>query len=76
MVVTDYSIRPPPVAGLLTAYCRQEDDYYMKHEVKAGAIAVGAGSALVSKALMSAKDYAQITENAQKFCQIVREARG
>jgi 2-keto-3-deoxy-6-phosphogluconate aldolase len=48
----------------------------MKHEVKAGAIAVGAGSALVSKALMSAKDYAQITENAQKFCQIVREARG
>ena len=44
--------------------------------LKAGAIAVGAGAALVSKALMAAKDYARITENAQKFSQIVREARG
>ena len=44
--------------------------------IKAGAIAVGAGSALVSKALMAAKDYARITENARKFSQIVREARG
>jgi 2-dehydro-3-deoxyphosphogluconate aldolase/(4S)-4-hydroxy-2-oxoglutarate aldolase len=44
--------------------------------IKAGAIAVGAGSALVSKALMSAKDYARIKENAEKFSQIVREARG
>ena len=44
--------------------------------IKAGAIAVGTGTALVSKALMEAKDYARITENAQKFSQIVREARG
>jgi 2-dehydro-3-deoxyphosphogluconate aldolase/(4S)-4-hydroxy-2-oxoglutarate aldolase len=44
--------------------------------IKAGAIAVGTGTALVSKALMAAKDYAKITENAQKFSQIVREARG
>jgi 2-dehydro-3-deoxyphosphogluconate aldolase/(4S)-4-hydroxy-2-oxoglutarate aldolase len=44
--------------------------------LKAGAIAVGVGSALVSKALMSAKDYVRITENARKFSQIVREAKG
>jgi 2-dehydro-3-deoxyphosphogluconate aldolase/(4S)-4-hydroxy-2-oxoglutarate aldolase len=44
--------------------------------LKAGAIAVGAGSALVSKALMSAKDYARITENAEQFSRIVREIRG
>ena len=44
--------------------------------LKAGAIAVGAGTALVSKALMAAKNYAQISENAKKFSQIVREARG
>ena len=44
--------------------------------IKAGAIAVGIGTALVSKALMAARDYARITENAQKFSQIVREARG
>jgi 2-dehydro-3-deoxyphosphogluconate aldolase / (4S)-4-hydroxy-2-oxoglutarate aldolase len=44
--------------------------------LKAGAIAVGAGSALVSKALIAAKDYARITENAEQFSKIVREARG
>jgi len=44
--------------------------------LKAGAIAVGAGGALVSKALIAAKDYARITENAQKFSRIVRETRG
>jgi len=44
--------------------------------LKAGAIAVGAGSALVSKALIAAKDYARITENAEQFSRIVREARG
>lgn len=43
--------------------------------IKAGAIAVGTGSCLVSKALMAAKDYAQITENAERFTRIVREAR-
>jgi len=44
--------------------------------IKAGAIAVGAGSAMVGKALIVAKDYAGITENAKKFSKIVREAKG
>jgi 2-dehydro-3-deoxyphosphogluconate aldolase/(4S)-4-hydroxy-2-oxoglutarate aldolase len=44
--------------------------------IKAGAIAVGVGSAVVNKALMAAKDYATITANAKKIVQIVREARG
>ena len=44
--------------------------------IKAGAIAVGTGSCLVNKALIAAKDYSTITENARKFIQIVREAKG
>ena len=44
--------------------------------IKAGAIAVGTGSCLVNKALMAAKDYAKITENAERFTRIVREAKG
>ena len=44
--------------------------------IKAGAIAVGAGSLLVSKALIAAKQYARITENAERMVQIVREAKG
>lgn len=44
--------------------------------IKAGAIAVGTGSALVGKALIAAKDYATITANAKKFAQLVREAKG
>jgi 2-dehydro-3-deoxyphosphogluconate aldolase / (4S)-4-hydroxy-2-oxoglutarate aldolase len=43
--------------------------------VKAGAIAVGSGGSLVNKALIAAKNYAQITENAKRFSQVVREAR-
>ena len=43
--------------------------------IKAGAIAVGAGGSLVGKALMAAKDYARITENARRFSEIVREAK-
>ena len=43
--------------------------------IKAGAIAVGTGSCLVNKALMTAKDYARITENAVQFTRIIREAR-
>jgi 2-dehydro-3-deoxyphosphogluconate aldolase/(4S)-4-hydroxy-2-oxoglutarate aldolase len=43
--------------------------------IKAGAIAVGTGSCLVNKALMAAKDYAKITENAERFIRIVREAK-
>jgi 2-dehydro-3-deoxyphosphogluconate aldolase / (4S)-4-hydroxy-2-oxoglutarate aldolase len=44
--------------------------------IKAGAIAVGAGSNLVNKALIAAKDYARITENAKRMVQIVRDAKG
>jgi 2-dehydro-3-deoxyphosphogluconate aldolase/(4S)-4-hydroxy-2-oxoglutarate aldolase len=44
--------------------------------IKAGAIAVGTGSCLVNKALIAAKDYRQITENAERFVAIVREAKG
>jgi 2-dehydro-3-deoxyphosphogluconate aldolase / (4S)-4-hydroxy-2-oxoglutarate aldolase len=44
--------------------------------IKAGAIAVGTGTCLVNKALIAAKDYGQITENAKRFIKIVREARG
>ena len=43
--------------------------------IKAGAIAVGTGSAIVSKELMIKKDYAQITENAAKFVKIIKEAQ-
>jgi 2-dehydro-3-deoxyphosphogluconate aldolase/(4S)-4-hydroxy-2-oxoglutarate aldolase len=43
--------------------------------IKAGAIAVGSGTFLVSKALMVAKDYATITANAKKIVQIVRDAK-
>jgi 2-dehydro-3-deoxyphosphogluconate aldolase/(4S)-4-hydroxy-2-oxoglutarate aldolase len=44
--------------------------------IKAGAIAVGTGKALVSKELLINKDYNRITENAVKFRKIIREARG
>jgi 2-dehydro-3-deoxyphosphogluconate aldolase / (4S)-4-hydroxy-2-oxoglutarate aldolase len=44
--------------------------------IRAGAIAVGAGSTFVTKALLAAKDYPRITENAKRFIQIVREAKG
>jgi 2-dehydro-3-deoxyphosphogluconate aldolase/(4S)-4-hydroxy-2-oxoglutarate aldolase len=44
--------------------------------IKAGAIAVGTGSALVSKALIATRDFARITANAERFTQIVREAKG
>ncbi len=43
--------------------------------IKAGAIAVGAGANLVNKALIAARQYAQITENAAHIVQIVREAK-
>jgi 2-dehydro-3-deoxyphosphogluconate aldolase / (4S)-4-hydroxy-2-oxoglutarate aldolase len=44
--------------------------------IKAGAIAVGTGSALVNKTLIAAKEYSRITENAKRFIEIVRQARG
>ncbi|MFZ1937250.1 MAG: bifunctional 4-hydroxy-2-oxoglutarate aldolase/2-dehydro-3-deoxy-phosphogluconate aldolase [Thermoguttaceae bacterium] len=43
--------------------------------IKAGAIAVGAGTNLVNKALIAARQYAQITENAARMIQIVRGAK-
>jgi 2-dehydro-3-deoxyphosphogluconate aldolase/(4S)-4-hydroxy-2-oxoglutarate aldolase len=44
--------------------------------IQAGALAVGTGSALVSKALIAAKDFSRITENAKRFIEIVRQAKG
>jgi 2-dehydro-3-deoxyphosphogluconate aldolase / (4S)-4-hydroxy-2-oxoglutarate aldolase len=44
--------------------------------IKAGAIAVGSGSCLVNKALIEAKQYATITENAVRFIELVRNAKG
>jgi 2-dehydro-3-deoxyphosphogluconate aldolase/(4S)-4-hydroxy-2-oxoglutarate aldolase len=43
--------------------------------IKAGAIAVGVGGALVPKAMMATKDYPAITANARRMIQIVRDAR-
>jgi 2-dehydro-3-deoxyphosphogluconate aldolase / (4S)-4-hydroxy-2-oxoglutarate aldolase len=43
--------------------------------IKAGAIAVGVGSALVSKEDVNAHAYHKITENARRFVEIVRTAR-
>ena len=44
--------------------------------IEAGAIAVGAGSCLVSNPLIAARDYTRITENAERLTRIVREAKG
>jgi 2-dehydro-3-deoxyphosphogluconate aldolase/(4S)-4-hydroxy-2-oxoglutarate aldolase len=44
--------------------------------IKAGAIAVGTGTALVTKALMAARDYAGISANAARFVKLIREAKG
>jgi 2-dehydro-3-deoxyphosphogluconate aldolase/(4S)-4-hydroxy-2-oxoglutarate aldolase len=43
--------------------------------LRAGSIAVGVGGALVSKAMISGRDYATITKNAERFSRIVQEAR-
>lgn len=43
--------------------------------IKAGAIAVGTGTALVGKDLMINKEYDKITQNAKKFTQIIKDAR-
>jgi 2-dehydro-3-deoxyphosphogluconate aldolase / (4S)-4-hydroxy-2-oxoglutarate aldolase len=43
--------------------------------IRAGAIAVGTGSALVPKSLIAAKQFSTITENAERFTRIVREAK-
>ena len=44
--------------------------------IKAGAIAVGAGSILAPKAMMASKDYDGIAGCAERMIKIVREARG
>jgi 2-dehydro-3-deoxyphosphogluconate aldolase/(4S)-4-hydroxy-2-oxoglutarate aldolase len=43
--------------------------------IKAGAIAVGTGTALVSNELINSKNYKQITDNAKRFIQIIKDAR-
>ncbi len=43
--------------------------------IKAGAIAVGTGTALVSNELINSKNYKQITDNAKRFTQIIKDAR-
>lgn len=44
--------------------------------IKAGAVAVGVGKALVDIKAVKAKDFAKITENARIFRQLVDDARG
>jgi 2-dehydro-3-deoxyphosphogluconate aldolase/(4S)-4-hydroxy-2-oxoglutarate aldolase len=44
--------------------------------IKAGAVFLGAGSALVSKEAMAKKDWASITANAKAFVDAVKSARG
>ncbi len=44
--------------------------------IKAGAVCVGAGSALVSKEAMSAKDWPAITASAKAFTDAIKAARG
>jgi 2-dehydro-3-deoxyphosphogluconate aldolase/(4S)-4-hydroxy-2-oxoglutarate aldolase len=43
--------------------------------IKAGACAIGAGSELVGKALIAARQFEQITQNARDYVQLVRDAR-
>lgn len=44
--------------------------------IRAGACAVGAGSELVGKPLIAAREFGKITANAREFITLVREARG
>jgi len=44
--------------------------------LKAGASALGVGGNLVSKKLVAARDFKGLTENAKRFADAVREARG
>ncbi|RMF56982.1 MAG: 2-dehydro-3-deoxyphosphogluconate aldolase, partial [Bacteroidetes bacterium] len=43
--------------------------------IRAGAVAVGVGSALLDKAAIAAGDYAVLTENARKLHRSVEAAR-
>jgi len=43
--------------------------------IKAGACAVGVGGALVGSGLIESRNYQAITENAQKFIEVIREAK-
>jgi 2-dehydro-3-deoxyphosphogluconate aldolase/(4S)-4-hydroxy-2-oxoglutarate aldolase len=44
--------------------------------IKAGAVFLGAGSALVSKEAMTKKDWPTITANAKAFVDAIKSARG
>jgi len=43
--------------------------------LKAGSVALGAGSALVSKEILEARDWAKLTRRAQKFLEAVRKLK-
>jgi 2-dehydro-3-deoxyphosphogluconate aldolase/(4S)-4-hydroxy-2-oxoglutarate aldolase len=43
--------------------------------IKAGAIAVGAGRSLLTKALIAEKDFGKITGQAERFSKLVRDAK-
>ncbi len=43
--------------------------------IKAGACAIGAGSELVGKALIAAREFDKITQNARDYVELVRKAR-
>ncbi|NNM88653.1 MAG: 2-dehydro-3-deoxyphosphogluconate aldolase, partial [Phycisphaerae bacterium] len=43
--------------------------------IQAGAVAVGAGSSLISKAALAAQDFSAITATARQFVDAVRAAR-
>jgi 2-dehydro-3-deoxyphosphogluconate aldolase/(4S)-4-hydroxy-2-oxoglutarate aldolase len=43
--------------------------------IKAGACAIGVGGELAGKPLIAARDFAKITQNAQTFVKLVKEAR-
>jgi 2-dehydro-3-deoxyphosphogluconate aldolase/(4S)-4-hydroxy-2-oxoglutarate aldolase len=44
--------------------------------IKAGAFAIGVGTALVDPKLVAAGNYAAITDRAKRFIERVRQARG
>jgi len=44
--------------------------------IKAGCVALAAGSSLVSKEVLKSKDWARLTETAQSFVEAIKKARG
>ena len=43
--------------------------------LQAGSVALGAGSSLVSKEILQSRDWAALTQRAEKFLEAVRKAR-